>query len=218
MTPFRGTACGQQSQMPQKLKGLSVVLEASHAGTCCIIRTSLGRPVTKVHVTMGVPQGSVEGPLCVILLYALSITQAQKKYLSIRESLRWVPRGNTVSRLDLSDLCFVDDLVSPLIFWRKSQLSRFAEMGVASARVWSWRYWSERQDRAHVASMQRLPVKHTSSLFGAKQFEPPQLLSSSGVRWSLREARAQRHRRTLPRPSRSRFDILVDSGLHAPLD
>ena len=33
---------------------------------------------------------------------------------------------NTVSRLDLSDLCYVDDLVSLLIFWRKSQLSRFA--------------------------------------------------------------------------------------------
>ena len=30
--------------------------------------------------------------------------------------------------MDLSDLCFVDDLVSLLIFWRKSQLSRFAEM------------------------------------------------------------------------------------------
>ena len=39
-----------------------------------------------------------------------------------------VPRGNTLNRLDLSDLCFVDDLVSLLIFWRKSQLSRFAEM------------------------------------------------------------------------------------------
>ena len=33
-----------------------------------------------------------------------------------------------MSRLDLSDLCFVDDLVSLLIFWRKSQLSAFAEM------------------------------------------------------------------------------------------
>ena len=30
-----------------------------------------------------------------------------------------VPRGNTVSRLDLSDLCSVDDLVSLLIFWRR---------------------------------------------------------------------------------------------------
>ena len=39
-----------------------------------------------------------------------------------------VPRGNTVSRLDLSDLCCVDDLVCLVIFWRKSQLSRFAEM------------------------------------------------------------------------------------------
>ena len=33
-----------------------------------------------------------------------------------------------MNRLDLSHLCFVDDLVSLLIFWRKSQLSRFAEM------------------------------------------------------------------------------------------
>ena len=33
-----------------------------------------------------------------------------------------------MSRFDLSDLCFVDDLVSLLIFWRKSQLSGFAEM------------------------------------------------------------------------------------------
>ena len=29
--------------------------------------------------------------------------------------------------------------------------------------------------------MQRLPVEHTSSHFGVKQFEPPQLLSTSGV-------------------------------------
>ena len=28
----------------------------------------------KVHVTMGVGQGSVEGPLCFVLLYALSVT------------------------------------------------------------------------------------------------------------------------------------------------
>ena len=57
-----------------KLKGLSVVLEAGHAGTCYITR-----PVTKVHVTMGVRQGSVKCLLCFILLYALSITQARKK-------------------------------------------------------------------------------------------------------------------------------------------
>ena len=81
-----------------KLKGLSVVLEAGHAGTCYIIRNSLRRLVTKVHVTMGVRQGSVEGPLCFILR-----------------------TGNTVS-------CFVDDMVTLLILWRKSQLSRFAEM------------------------------------------------------------------------------------------
>ena len=43
-----------------KLKGLSVVLEAGHAGTCSIIRNSLGRLVTKVHVTMAVRQGSEE--------------------------------------------------------------------------------------------------------------------------------------------------------------
>ena len=60
-----------------KLKGLSVVLEAGHAGTC-YIQSSFGRLVTKVHVTMGVRQGSVVGPLCFILLYALSITQTQK--------------------------------------------------------------------------------------------------------------------------------------------
>ena len=72
-----------------KLKGLSVVLEAGHAGTRYIIRNSLGRLVTKVHVTMEVRQGRVESPLCFILLHALSITQAQKKDLSIRESLRW---------------------------------------------------------------------------------------------------------------------------------
>ena len=37
-------------------------------------------------------------------------------------------RAETPTRLDLSDLCFVDDLSSLLIFWRKSQLSRFAQM------------------------------------------------------------------------------------------
>ena len=89
---------------------------------------SLGRLVTKVHVTMGIRQGSVEGPLCFILLYALSITQAQKKRPQHQRVIAVVPRGNTVSRLDLSDLCFVDHLVSLLMFWRKSQLSRFAEM------------------------------------------------------------------------------------------
>ena len=39
-----------------------------------------------------------------------------------------VPLGNTVNRLDLSDLCLVDDLVSLLIFCKKRQFSRFAEM------------------------------------------------------------------------------------------
>ena len=78
-----------------KLKGLSVKLEAGHAGTCYTIRNSLGRPVTKVHVTMGVRQGSVEGPLCFVLLYAPQ-HQAQKKNLSIRESLRWFHVGTSV--------------------------------------------------------------------------------------------------------------------------
>ena len=105
-----------------------MALEAGHAGTCYIIRNSLGRPVTKVHVTMGVRQGSVEGPLCFILLCALSITQARKKRPQQQRVIAVVPRGKTVSRLDLSDLCFVGDLVSLLTFWRKSQLSRFAEM------------------------------------------------------------------------------------------
>ena len=44
-----------------KLNDLSVVLEAGHAATCCIIRNSVGRPITKVHVMQGVRQGSVEG-------------------------------------------------------------------------------------------------------------------------------------------------------------
>ena len=35
-----------------KLEGLSVVLEVGHAGTCNIIRNSLGRPISKVHVTL----------------------------------------------------------------------------------------------------------------------------------------------------------------------
>ena len=90
--------------------------EAGRAGTCYIIGNSLGRPVTKVHVTMGVRLGSVEGPLCFILLYALSITQAQRKRPQNQRVSVVVTRGNTVSRLDLSDLCFVDDLASLLIF------------------------------------------------------------------------------------------------------
>ena len=76
-----------------KLKGLSVVLKAGHAGTRYIIRNSLGRPVTKVHVTMGVRQGSVEGPLCFILLYALSITQARQKRPQQQRVIAVVKRG-----------------------------------------------------------------------------------------------------------------------------
>ena len=70
-----------------------------------------------------------EGPLCFILLYALSITQAPAKKRPQQQRVNAVvQRGNTVSRLDLSDLCFVDNLVSLLISWRKSQLPRSAEM------------------------------------------------------------------------------------------
>ena len=43
-----------------KFKGLSVVLEARHAGTCHVIRKCFGRPISKVHVTLGVRQGSVQ--------------------------------------------------------------------------------------------------------------------------------------------------------------
>ena len=59
-----------------KLKGLSVVLEAGHAGTCYIIR----------NVTKGVRQGSVECRCASICLYALGVTQAQKKKTSASES------------------------------------------------------------------------------------------------------------------------------------
>ena len=40
-----------------KLKGLSVVLEAGHTVTCYVIRSCLGRPISKVHVTLGVRRG-----------------------------------------------------------------------------------------------------------------------------------------------------------------
>ena len=96
------------------LKALSVVLDAGHAGTCCIIRNRNGRPVTKVHVTRGVRQGSVEGPLCFILLYGLSITQAQRKRPQHQRVITVDSRAETTTRLDLSDFCLVDDLVSPL--------------------------------------------------------------------------------------------------------
>ena len=57
---------------------------------------------------------------------APSITQAPQKRPQQQRVNAVVQRGNTVSRLDLSEL-FVDDLVLLLIFWRKGQLSRFAE-------------------------------------------------------------------------------------------
>ena len=119
-TPFREIACGQQSLLPQGGKVGRVVLEAGHAGPCYTIRKSVGRPITKVHVTLGERQGRVEGPLWFILLYALRITQAQRKRSQQQRVIAVDSRAETTTRLDLSDLCFVDDLVSLLIFWRKS--------------------------------------------------------------------------------------------------
>ena len=82
-----------------KLKGLSVVLEAGHEGTCYVIRNSLGRPVTNVHVTLGVRQGSVEAPLCFILLYALSITQAWQRRPQQQRVIAVVQRGNACEQI-----------------------------------------------------------------------------------------------------------------------
>ena len=103
-----------------------------------------------------------------------------------------------MSRLDLSDLCFVDELVSLLIFWRKSQLSRFAEMVsqvLESGRLRVNKNKLEVLVGAAGPGARRINAEIArgahSSHFGAKQFEPPQLLSTSGVRWSLREARAE---------------------------
>ena len=81
------------------MKGLLFVLEAGDAGTC-YIRNSSGRLVTKVHVTRGVRQGSVEGPLCFILLYALSITHAQGKRPQQQRVIAVDSRAETTTRLD----------------------------------------------------------------------------------------------------------------------
>ena len=43
----------------------------------------------------------------------------EKKRPQHQRVIAVVPRRNTVSRLDLSDLCFVDDLVSLLIFLKE---------------------------------------------------------------------------------------------------
>ena len=99
-----------------------------------------------------------------------------------------------MSRLDLSDLCFVDDLVSLLIFWWKSQLSRFAEMVsqvLETGRLRVLEVLVELQDQVRAASIQELLAEHTSSHFEVKQFEPPQKLDTLGARWSLRETRAE---------------------------
>ena len=178
-----------------------MVLEAGHAGTCYIIRSSIGRPVTKVHVTMGVRQGSVEGHY-VSFFCMPSASRKPRKIPQHQRVIAVVPRGNPVSRLDLSDLCIVDDLVSLLIVWRKSQLSRFAEMVsqvLESARLRVNRSqtggtgWSGRTRRTS-HQCRECPWSIPVHIPRARQFELPQLLSTSGVRWSLREARAQRHR------------------------
>ena len=83
--------------------------------------------MTKVHVTMGMRHGSVEGPLCFILLHAFSITEAQRQRPQHHRVIAVDSRAGTTTRLDLSRP-LLGDLVSLLIFWRKSQLSRFAEM------------------------------------------------------------------------------------------
>ena len=107
-----------------------------------------------------------------------------------------------MSRLDLSDLCFVDDLVNLLIFWRKSQLSRFAEMVsqvFESGRLRVNRSKLQVLIGAAGPGARRINAeisrgRHTSSHFGVKTFEPPQLLSTSDVRWNPREAREQKRR------------------------
>ena len=116
-----------------KLKGLSVVLEAGHAGTCYVIRSCLKRPISKVHVTLGVRQGSVESPLCSILLYALSTTQAKRKRPQHQTVMAMGSRAETTTRLDLSDLCFVDDRVSFLISLAKEPTLQVCRNGVTSA-------------------------------------------------------------------------------------
>ena len=68
--------------------------------------------------------------------------------------------------VDLPDLCFVDDLVSLLIFWRKRQLSRFAEM--VSQVLESGRL------RANKSKLEVL-------VGGVKQFEPQQVSSILGA-------------------------------------
>ena len=59
-------------------------------------------------------QGRVEGPLCFILLYALSATHAQLKRPQHQRVIAVDSRAETTTWLDLSDLCFVDDVVGLL--------------------------------------------------------------------------------------------------------
>ena len=91
-----------------------MVLEPGLAGICYIIRKCLRRPVTSTA-------------RCA----SFFCTPSASPKLSERDPARVIvvdTREETTTRLDLSDLCFVDDLVSLFIFWRKSQLSSFVEM------------------------------------------------------------------------------------------
>ena len=150
---------------------------------------------------MGVRQGSVEGPLCFILLYALSITHAMEKKPQHQRVIAVVPRGNTVSRLDLSDLCFADDSVSLLIFWRKSQLSRFAAMVSQVLEPGRLRVNKSKLEvliGAEGPGVRRINAEIARGAcqftFRVEQFEPPQLIITLDVRWNPREVLEQRRR------------------------
>ena len=91
-----------------------------------------------------------------------------------------------MNRLDLSDLCFAKDLMSLLIFWRKSQLSRLAEM--VSQVLESGRLRANKEINAEIA---RGAYQFT---FRGETIRATTVVSTSGVRWSLRTARAQKPR------------------------
>ena len=50
------------------------------------------------------------------------------------------------------------------------------------------------QDQVRAASMQKVLAEHISSHLEVKQFEPQQLSSILGARWSPKEIRTQRHK------------------------
>ena len=151
---------------------------------------------------------------CVSFICMPSASRKPRKKLHQQRVNAVVPRGNTVSRLDLSDFCFVDDLVSPLIFLKEEPTLQIRRNGVATACEQKQAGGTGWSCRTRCASHQcrncprRIPV-HIS---GWNTSVHHSCFSTSGVRWSLREARAQRHRRGSPRPSRPRLDILVGSS------